>query len=447
MKKYFYPILIIFSYFTIVLLNLQSQRALAYDPCELQYSKNALAQNLCFEIPRAINSPYPEESSFILKGVLLTRDLSTKDEKDTIILIPGGPGSDGQAIQLSFNETDLLNALWYHNNLNVVFYDPRGTGKSQLMKTAEFYPPEVFSTYKQTVDLLYLANAVSPQKPVILLAHSAGGDIAAKFAAQYPDRVKGLILYSASIDTREVGESNLRLYSDNFIYWQNVLKTQCSREQARKFEDQRIEIETFLKNALKLVRIKNIRPDALAENFYPKDFRVELIRASENDPDCSKRIPETLNAWKERINALSTEIHQQVEAAAELRFNHRSMPPQIITRGTWIKTALICSEGITKSELESNMWLDGLKISEDICQGVKALYDTPPSRSWLKEIKSPTLLLGGTEDPLQIPSAVKRNAKAISGSQVYLFEGGGHESHLSHSWEFYSTITEFLNSI
>ena len=93
------------------------------------------------------------------------------------------------------------------------------------------------------------------------------------------------------------------------------------------------------------------------------------------------------------------------------------------------------------------MWLEGLKISDDVCQGVSALYNSPPSRDWLEKIKSPTLLLGGTEDPFQIPSAVKRNAKAIKNSQIHFFEGGGHESHLTHSWEFCSTITTFLESL
>jgi pimeloyl-ACP methyl ester carboxylesterase len=52
--------------------------------------------------------------------------------------------------------------------------------------------------------------------------------------------------------------------------------------------------------------------------------------------------------------------------------------------------------------------------------------------------------MGGTEDPYQIPSAVKRNADLIAGSNLLIFEGAGHEAHLSHPLQFFKALEAFI---
>ncbi|KYG65721.1 hypothetical protein AZI86_01200 [Bdellovibrio bacteriovorus] len=419
---------------------LLSQNSWAYDPCDVKFAFNSLAESQCYRIPQK-----NKNEEFIISAVKLTKELSKVEEKDNVILIPGGPGTDAQAIGLSLNKKGIMDAMWAHMDMNVVLFDPRGTGKSLLKQSAEFYTPADFSTDLQVDDLKKVVDAVSPKKPVYLLAHSAGGDLAAKYAALFPDRVKGLVLYSASIDTREIGESNLRLFAKDFSYWDEYLKT-CPAPIAKNLKDQQAGIEFFLRNVLKLQRIKNIRPPRLQSRFYLKDFRVDMIMAIENDPGCSSRVVEVLDLWQKRITDLPVDVKEQVDQMTAIKFDPNNYSIPTLTRGTWIKTAVICSEGITHDEMNQELWLEGVNFSQDTCFGVKAFFDVPPSREWLGKIKGPTLLIGGKEDPFQVPSAVLRNSRSIPNSQVILIEGGGHESHQNHPLEFYKIMEKFLKS-
>lgn len=416
--------------------------AYSYDPCEVRLAFGSLAENRCHRLAQTLSN----HEAWTLSAVTLTQDLTTQEEKDSIVLIPGGPGTDAQGLALSLNAKGILDALWKHLDLNVVLFDPRGTGKSQLKQAAEFYAPEVFSTEEQVRDLSQVIEATSPRKPVFLLAHSAGGDVAARYAALYPERVKGLILYSASIDTREIGESNLRIFARTSPQWEKYLQA-CPVAVAPELRQKNEQIEVFLRNVLKLQRLAHLRPASLQSRFYLKDFRVELINAIENDAACSSRVPETLARWQQRIQKLPSEVQEAVVRMKDVKFDPQTHQPPTVKRGTWIKTAVICSEGVTKAEMKQELWLEGLDFSQDTCYRVEALYAEPPSREWLAKITAPTLLIGGSEDPFQIPSAVKRNAESIQGAELKMILGGGHESHQTHAMEFYKTLENFVSKV
>ncbi len=420
-------------------------KSMAYHPCEVKGSINHYADYLCFAIPQDLTSPYQGESRFSIQAALLTESNKSISSKDTLVLIPGGPGNDSEAIRLTLNSKDIINALWKHDQLNVAYYDPRGTGASLFTKSAEFYPQEVYYTERQIDDLKKVVDSVSPKKPVYLLAHSAGGNIAAKFAQLYPKRVKGLILYSASIDTREIGESNLRLFAYDFKFWDLYLTT-LDTKVATTLDKDRQFIEAFLRNGLKFNRLKG-QVTLNAAAFYLKDFRVDLIRAIENaEQSKNQRVIKTLNTWKEKIKKVPDSVQSEVMKLSDLKFTFENNTLPVLKRSNWIKTAVICSEGLTKNEMKEPLWLEGLNFEDDTCYGMKALYVRPPSRNWLKEITTPTLLIGGSEDPFQIPSAVVANGKAIPNAKVLIFEGAGHEAHLTHAWPFYQAISDFIKS-
>jgi pimeloyl-ACP methyl ester carboxylesterase len=422
------------------LLVLLSAQAQAYDPCNVKNSFNSLAESFC----KRIETPVSPENKEVFKisGVLLTKTLKTFKEKTTVVLIPGGPGSDSQSIRLSFNQKDLINAFWAHLNVNVVLYDPRGTGSSQLFKNAEHYSYNDFTTSLQVSDLDKVVDAFSPDSPVVLLAHSAGGNTAAKYASQFPDKVRGLVLYSASLSNREIGLSNLRIFSDDFDYFRKHIST-CGAN-ALSLESRRINIETFLKNSLKLIRIGKVRPKGLATDFYLKNFRTELISAVENDFNCSSRIDKTLRKWENKILILPEDVKLLVFQQSSVLFDYKAHIPPTIKRSSWIKTALICSEGLTYKDYSSSLWLEGLNFSHDTCSGFPPVFGEAQNLNWTQKIEAPTLLLGGTEDPFQLPSFIERNAALIKNSRVHMFKDAGHEAHLSHSFEFFKTIEDFL---
>ncbi len=429
------------------------QTSFAYDPCEVENSFNSQAQSECFYVLRPLGNTDSDETEFKIRAVLLSSNLSLKGSKDTLVIVPGGPGNDSEAIRASFNLKDILNAFWRHDNLNVGLFDPRGTGASQFLNPAEEYSQHVFSTEHQILDLKAVVENLSPNKPVILLAHSAGGGLAARLAADYPHLVKGLILYSASIDTREIGESNLRIFADHFSYWDDFIKSQqrsdsnVNSDELTELTNQRLFIESFLKNVLKLQRLTDYSTSSLNQNLYLKNFRLELILALENHSENPNRLTKTLDKWHSRILALPKNTFDLVQAQDQIQFDLKNYKPLILRRSDWIKTAVICSEGLTKDEMNYDLWLEGFKFFEDTCQLTQAIYKMPPSRDWLKKIDTPTLLIGGSEDPYQIKSAVLRNAGSIKNSEVHIFDKAGHEAHLTHSWKFYSLISDFVNKL
>lgn len=424
----------------LVSVQVYSSPAYSYDPCDVRMAFKSFAESRCHRLVRDAGTTH---ESWTLSAVTLTQNLATVNEKDSVVVIPGGPGTDAQGIALGLNEKGILDALWKHLHLNVILFDPRGTGQSQLPQAPEFYGPEMFTTDLQVQDLRRVIEATSPARPVFLLAHSAGGNIAAKYAALYPERVKGLILYSASIDTREIGESNLRIFAQESPQWQEYLQT-CPSAVSKDLSAKNEQVEFFLRNVLKLQRLANVRPSSLQSRFYLKDYRVEMISAIENDRACSSRVPETLARWMERIQKLPPEIQKAVTEMRDVKFDPQTHEPPSLKRGTWIKTAVICSEGLTRAEMKQELWLEGLDFSQDTCHRVEAFFPMPPARAWLAQIRTPTLLIGGTEDAFQIPSAVKRNSQGIVGSELKMILGGGHESHRTHAMEFYGALEGFI---
>lgn len=426
------------SWLSIFLLTI-SISSWAYEPCEFR----TIGEKICFEnLSPTIN----DKVTVNIKSVLITKDKESSNEKDTVIIVPGGPGGDSQGIGLSLYGPGLLDAFWFHYNLNVVLYDPRGTGGSQLEKSAEFYKPSVFSTDNNILDLVRVIKQTSPNKPVILFAHSAGGNIAARVAADYPELVKGLIMYSASVDIKEVGDSNLRIFSESFQYWHNFINTKLEIIEAELINNKRLEIEDFLKNVIKLQRISGNRPPEL-RGFYLKEFRVELIKAVENYELDVNRVKKVLESWENKIISLDNSITDQVNLQNDISFDSSTYKQEVIKRGLWIRTAVICTEGFTKGETLQPMWLEGISIQQGICQSLDPIQDEVPSRDWLANIKVKSLFIGGTEDSSQLPSAVKRNASLVKDSQLEIITGAGHEVHLSHTKEVYYLLEDYFKNL
>ncbi len=66
--------------------------------------------------------------------------------------------------------------------------DLRGYGKSEHSKN-----PLGYFFYEYVADLSMLIDKLSPNKPVMLLGHSLGGNVASVYAGTYPERISHLI--------------------------------------------------------------------------------------------------------------------------------------------------------------------------------------------------------------------------------------------------------------
>jgi pimeloyl-ACP methyl ester carboxylesterase len=76
-------------------------------------------------------------------------------------------------------------------NRRVLRYDPRGVGLSE-----KFRKPTTMQD--QVDDLRALMDALELRQPVVFLSGAFGGSVALQFAAQYPERVKGIAVTSPS---------------------------------------------------------------------------------------------------------------------------------------------------------------------------------------------------------------------------------------------------------
>jgi len=79
----------------------------------------------------------------------------------------------------------------------VLLYDLRGHGKSEQ-------PPSGYTGEDMAADLAGILDALGEAR-VIVVGHSFGGYVALRYAADYPDRVRGLVLLDAQSGVAEIG--------------------------------------------------------------------------------------------------------------------------------------------------------------------------------------------------------------------------------------------------
>lgn len=101
------------------------------------------------------------------------------------IFIHGGPG----AWSKSFED---LGGSNLENHLTMVYYDQRGSGRSEDAKNEDYSLDRMLKDIEE-IRIKYNADKV------YLLAHSFGGILAANYALHYPSNVKGVILANCTL--------------------------------------------------------------------------------------------------------------------------------------------------------------------------------------------------------------------------------------------------------
>lgn len=120
-----------------------------------------------------------------------------------VIVLHGGPGNDYRDL---LSLTQDINGYSLADDYFFVFFDQRGSGLSQRHgKTG-------LSLDLYLEDLECLVDHFAPGEQIVLLGHSWGGQYAAMYANQHPERIAGLILaepgeFSSEIGTHIGGEA------------------------------------------------------------------------------------------------------------------------------------------------------------------------------------------------------------------------------------------------
>jgi len=120
---------------------------------------------------------YYENYKILSHGKNIEIGRSFKEQKETILLLHG------------FNDTKetfifLKNSLL--QNFNYISFDFRGHGGSDWNEDGLYYPAE------NLLDLQSVINSELPE-PFMILAHSMGAGIAARYTGIFPERVKALV--------------------------------------------------------------------------------------------------------------------------------------------------------------------------------------------------------------------------------------------------------------
>ena len=112
-------------------------------------------------------------------------------------------------------------------------------------------------------------------------------------------------------------------------------------------------------------------------------------------------------------------------------------------RATAAAMSGLISKGLTKKLLSALFRLMGPVIYDrDMSYGIAELdaEDKFNFKEWLPEIKVPTLVIGGAEDPLYL---IRETAKGIPGARLILYEKAGHTAMMKK--DFQMDILNFLN--
>jgi proline iminopeptidase len=130
---------------------------------------------------------------------LFVRDVGPKDAP-VLVVLHGGPGG---------NHNSLLPLEKFAPQYRVVFYDQRGTGESE-----RFGGPQALGklTLEENVEDLEAVRQQLGAERISILGHSFGGALAVFYAAEHPEHVDKLIVYSGGPENQVVAEEKRKAH-------------------------------------------------------------------------------------------------------------------------------------------------------------------------------------------------------------------------------------------
>lgn len=111
-------------------------------------------------------------------GVELSAQHTIETDKPVLIAVPGGPGFSHTFLKPGLNPIA--------DDFPLVYFDPRGTGKSDLGATSSWSLEQLADDIAALIRKLDIKNAY-------IYAHSAGVNVSALLIKKYPSLIKGLI--------------------------------------------------------------------------------------------------------------------------------------------------------------------------------------------------------------------------------------------------------------
>lgn len=407
-----------------------------YDVCQIKFTMQHYQEGQCFEIDRPLRAGSSE--TFKLRSVVMTNKLVTAAGKETMVLIPGGPGESSGLLRYALNSKDLLNAFIVHLHLNVVMFDPRGTGTSVLPQPAENYGKAEFNSEIMVEDLRAVIDATSPAKPVILFAHSAGGMTALKFAALYPERVSKIVLNSVSVSPERAALMNQSLYGAKPRIWEQFKASVAGRGlDLANLERKYFYVEDVLVQQFKAKVLKKYEDRTIKKT--PLDFRGEILAAMGGDPT-GQDVAALINKNYGELASLPIPELLVLPPLRALKIGPRPDDEDRFKAAEWIKAAVNCGEGMTAEMGAEPSVFDGLPVSW-FC----GKFSTEHVVGFdLSTVKTPVLYLAGARDS-HIPLAeVQRTVGLLPNAKLVVDAKAGHMMFIESPGTLYFSMEKFL---
>ncbi len=126
--------------------------------------------------------------------------ISAADSLPLVVLVHGSPGSSDAYL-------DYLADTTFAQSARLVSLDRPGFGYTEGRNRPE---P---SLEAQAAAVYAVVNQLAPQQKVVLVGHSLGGPVIARFAMDYPGQTAGLVIVSGSVDPAQ----------EEHPWWQTVV--------------------------------------------------------------------------------------------------------------------------------------------------------------------------------------------------------------------------------
>jgi proline iminopeptidase len=149
-----------------------------------------------------------ESSLFSIRGTRLFVEQYNEECEEVLLYLHGGPGAS--CIDFCFYQAKALS-----DSLRVVALDQRGVLRSDPIQM-----DEQFGIYDIIKDLDELRIQLGISKWT-LLGHSFGGYLAVKYALDYPNSIKKIILETPCFDVQRATRSIISKAMEHFIEYQN----------------------------------------------------------------------------------------------------------------------------------------------------------------------------------------------------------------------------------
>jgi pimeloyl-ACP methyl ester carboxylesterase len=192
---------------------------------------------------------------FDVEGAALVPDGPVMRQRETLVLVHGGPSSDHAVFKPHMSV--------FAEYAQVIYYDHRGHGRSDIGQA------EDWTLAQWGADLAGLLDALEIERPYVLGA-SFGGFVAQSFAAQFPDRVSKLALVSTA------ARSDNALSAEMFAHLGGAEVGEVAR--AWLEQDEAADQEEFLSRCLPYYTVEDLDLEGLGRSIERPYLREHFFR-------------------------------------------------------------------------------------------------------------------------------------------------------------------------